>query len=128
VNLYAEHLIKAMGQGTTTLGTKAVTQFWNERGVVTGGMNMVDGSGLSRKNFITAKQLATILVEMKKSSHFYASLPEEMPGVFAKSGSMSFTRCLAGYKGDIAFAIMINYGDDSKEMEKKLDKLVTELH
>ncbi len=131
VNLYAEHLIKAMGRGTTTLGTKAAVQFCKETGVPTGGMNMVDGSGLSRKNFITAEQLAMILVEMKKSPHFphfLQSLPEEMPGVFAKSGSMSFTRCLAGYKGDIAFAILINYGDDSKEMEKKLDQLVTELH
>lgn len=127
VNLYAEHLIKAMGQGITTSGTKAVVQFWKEKGVATGGMNMVDGSGLSRKNFITAKQLVAILAQMKQSPHFFASLPEEMPGVYAKSGSMSFTRCLAGYKGDIAFAILINNGDDSKAMEKKLSQLVSDL-
>lgn len=129
-NLYAEHLLKSMGQGTTEAGTKAVLEFWEKQGIEIAGLNMADGSGLSRKNFITPKQLALMLVKMKHSPYFaefYASLPEEKPGVRAKTGSMSSCRGLAGYKGDIAFAIFINHGQDSKAMKERLDQIVAQL-
>ncbi|MGH2611535.1 MAG: D-alanyl-D-alanine carboxypeptidase/D-alanyl-D-alanine endopeptidase [Rhabdochlamydiaceae bacterium] len=130
INLYAEHLIKSMGSGTTANGTQAVIDFWKKQGIEIEGLNMVDGSGLSRKNFITAKQLVEILVKMKHSSYFsefYTSLPEEKPGVRAKTGSMSFIRCITGYKGDIAFAILINNGQNGQEMEQKVDQFLTQL-
>jgi serine-type D-Ala-D-Ala carboxypeptidase/endopeptidase (penicillin-binding protein 4) len=130
INLYAEHLLKSMGGGTTAAGIKAVTEFWKGQGITTEGMNMADGSGLSRKNFITAKHLASMLQKMKESpyfSEFYASLPEEYPGVRAKDGAMSFIRCLAGYKGDIVFAIMINQGQDSKAMKQKLEQILDQM-
>jgi D-alanyl-D-alanine carboxypeptidase/D-alanyl-D-alanine-endopeptidase (penicillin-binding protein 4) len=129
-NLYAEHLLKSMGKGTTEAGTRAVIEFWKQQGIETSGLNMADGSGLSRKNFITPKQLALMLVKMKQSPYFaefYESLPEKTPGVRAKTGSMSACRGLTGYKGDIAFAILINHGQDSKEMREKLDQIVAEL-
>jgi serine-type D-Ala-D-Ala carboxypeptidase/endopeptidase (penicillin-binding protein 4) len=129
-NLYAEHLLKSMGKGTTESGTKAVIQFWKDQGIDTAGLNMADGSGLSRKNFITPQQLALMLVKMKQSPYFaqfYASLPEEKPGIRAKSGFMSSCRGLTGYKGDIAFAILINHGQDSKEMKEKLGQILDQL-
>jgi D-alanyl-D-alanine carboxypeptidase/D-alanyl-D-alanine-endopeptidase (penicillin-binding protein 4) len=125
INLYAEHLLKAMGQGSTSGGLQSVQAFLDEQGI-----NMVDGSGLSRKNFITSKQFATLLVRMKKSPHFsvfFKSLPEEIPGVFAKSGYMSHIRSLVGYKGDIAFAILINHGSDSKSMKKMIEEIIFKL-
>jgi D-alanyl-D-alanine carboxypeptidase/D-alanyl-D-alanine-endopeptidase (penicillin-binding protein 4) len=130
INLYAEHLIKDMGQGQTKLGTQTVVDFWRKQGIDTQGLNMVDGSGLSRKNFITAKQLVAILAFMRHSPHFaqfYASLPEEKSGIRAKSGSISFVRCITGYKGDVVFAILINNGQDVQEMKQKLDQILTEL-
>jgi D-alanyl-D-alanine carboxypeptidase/D-alanyl-D-alanine-endopeptidase (penicillin-binding protein 4) len=130
INLYAEHLLKSMGLGTTAAGTQAVIEFWKKQGIESEGINMVDGSGLSRKNLLTAKQLAKMLVQMKKSpyfSEFYASLPEEKPGIRAKTGSMSFIRGIVGYKGDIAFAILINNGPTGQKMEQKLDQFMTEL-
>ena len=85
INLYAEHLLKKMGEvvyndGSTTSGTKAVTAFWNSQNINLEGFNMVDGSGLSRKNLITAKQLVEILLTMKKSnfsSIFLSPYPKE---------------------------------------------------
>ena len=127
-NLYAEHLLKAMGGGTTAQGTRAAVQYWKDQGVDLQGMQMVDGSGLSRKNFMTPKQLTTILMKMQKSPHFtsfFTSLPEKYPGVFAKDGGMSNTACLTGYKGDIAFTIFINNGSSSKEMKEKIAELLS---
>ncbi len=130
INLYAEHLLKAMGQGKTLEGTQAVLRFWKEQGIDIKGMNIVDGSGLSRKNFMTTQQLAEILVKMKKSPYFidfYASLPEHKNGERAKTGFMSFHRCLAGYKGDVAFAIFINYEQDAQNAKEKIDQIVSKL-
>ncbi len=77
VNLYAEHLLKKMGEvvlkeGSTSAGTKAVINYWNAQKVDLEGFNMVDGSGLSRKNLVTSKQLVSILLKMKKSEYFPA--------------------------------------------------------
>lgn len=130
VNLYAEHLLKAMGGGRAAAGAKAVTKFWEGQGVDISGLNMVDGSGLSRKNFITAKQLVTMLLKMKESPHyplFFDSLPEVKPGIWAKTGSMSSIRCLAGYKGDVVFAIMINNGQDLQQMQQKIDQFLSDI-
>jgi D-alanyl-D-alanine carboxypeptidase/D-alanyl-D-alanine-endopeptidase (penicillin-binding protein 4) len=127
INLYAEHLVKKMGEGATEAGTRAAIQFWKSQGVEIDGMNMVDGSGLSRKNFMTAKQLVAMLSKMKELPHFaefYASLPERSSGVRAKNGSMSHVRCLAGYKGDIVFAIFINNGLSGGQMEQMIDQLL----
>jgi D-alanyl-D-alanine carboxypeptidase/D-alanyl-D-alanine-endopeptidase (penicillin-binding protein 4) len=125
INLYAEHLIKHLGQGSTSSGVKAVTEFWKRQGIDMEGFNMVDGSGLSRKNFMTAKQLVSILAKMQASpyfSQFLTSLPENEPGIFAKTGTMSFVRCLTGYKGDYIFAILINNGMSSQAMQDKIDQ------
>lgn len=125
VNLYAEHLLKSVGQGSTVAGIKAVTEFWKGQGIDMEGFHMVDGSGLSRSNFVTAKQFVSILAKMQVSpyfSQFLTSLPEEGAGVFAKTGRMSFVRCLAGYKGDYIFAILINNGSDSQAMKDKIDQ------
>ncbi len=135
LNLYAEHLLKSIGEkmegeGSTSAGTRAVVKFWQGQGVDVHGLNMMDGSGLSRKNFITPKQLVSILVKMKQSPDFplfFDSLPEMNGGVRAKSGSMSFLRGCAGYKGEIAFAILINQGPDQKKMREKVNLFLYDL-
>lgn len=127
VNLYAEHLLKAVGQGTMSAGLKKVAQFWRDHGVDLRGMNMMDGSGVSRKNFITARQLVAVLMKMKDSTHFFASLPAVKPGVHAKGGSMSSIRCLTGYKGDHAFAILINHYQDLEQVKRKIDEFLDEI-
>ena len=134
INLYAEHLLKKMGEtvlgeGSTSAGIKAVTTFWQSQGIDLKGFNMADGSGLSRKNRITAKQLVAILLKMKGSPHFpffLKSLPEPLPHCKAKSGSMTLIKGYAGFIDEIAFAILVNQSSDV-EIKDEIKKILLEL-
>lgn len=129
INLFAEHLLKKMGEicfkeGSTETGKKAVFNFWKEKGMNTSGLFIADGSGLSRKNLITPRQLVYVLTSMKKSdyfSDFFASLPDLGRGIKAKSGTMSQIKAVTGYLDEIAFAILINQEIDNQRIRKKID-------
>lgn len=144
MNLYAEHLLKKMGEmdlheGSTEAGIKAVTDFWHSQKMDMSGFNMADGSGLSRKNLITAKQLVFILQMMKNSDFFpifFQSLPQEKESIRAKTGStpiraktgsMSLLKGFAGYKGDIAFAILVNQCPDKDEKDQIIQSYLQKL-
>jgi len=82
LNLYAELLVMALsardGAGSLEAGLGAVRTFLEEAGVSTGGLQMEDGSGLSRSNSVTAHTLAQTLAVMSGSPNFgdyYASFP-----------------------------------------------------
>lgn len=121
VNLYAEHLLKELGKvfmdaGTTAAGIEVVMQFLSGSGVITDGMFMEDGSGLSPLNAISSEEMANLLIHMRTRGkyfrEFYSSFPEAgqkgtiakyfQDPVFnsnlrAKSGSMTRVRSYAGY-------------------------------
>lgn len=130
INLYAEHLLKKMGEvvfheGSTVAGVKAVIQFWKKEGVNLEGFHMVDGSGLSRKNLITPKTLVEMLMKIKKApffSTFLNSLPTYEQEIRAKGGSMSFTKGYVGYAGDRIFAILINQCSKSQLINEKINQ------
>lgn len=119
VNLFAEHLLKHLawattGKGTTEEGIRVLTSFWEEKGIDTKGLFMADGSGLSRFNAITARQMVEVLQYMYadrvNGRFFFRSLPTVPNGTLwyfhpenfpnqalrAKSGSMTRVRCFAG--------------------------------
>ncbi|MEW6467341.1 MAG: D-alanyl-D-alanine carboxypeptidase/D-alanyl-D-alanine-endopeptidase [Bacteroidota bacterium] len=141
VNLYAEALLKTIGlkqagMGSDGAGTAALTQFWAGKGIDTQGMYLNDGSGLSRWNSITCKQLAMVMKVMSKEKTFgifYKSLPRQNASVAAKSGYIARVRSYAGYvtkkNGDLlAFAMIANnYDCTAKEMRIKLEKLMEAL-
>ena len=133
INLYAEHLLKKLGEaihneGSTDAGIKAITHFWRSQEVDLDGFYMSDGSGLSRKNLITTKQLVTMLLKIKDSPHFpmfLESLPQKK-NYRAKSGYMSHVRSMAGYTDHIAFAIIVNHALDS-QAKRAIENILSEL-
>lgn len=156
VNLYAEHLLNQIGvksykSGDPESGTTAITEFWRKKGIDVDGFYMNDGSGLSRFNVLTARQLVLILRYMKNSDNypaFYRSLPiagktgtiksigrktVAENNLRAKSGYMTRVRSYAGYvttqsKRKIAFAMIVNnYNCSPYEMKKKMEKVMVKL-
>lgn len=146
VNLFAEHILRAVGMkyygtGTTYNGAVAVESFWRKR-IDTRGMSVEDGSGLSRKNSLSAKNLVDVLVRMNGSSNaerFKETLAvagksgtlysvgrgtSAQGRVFGKSGSMTRVRSYTGYVNSksgkkLAFAVITNNFTCKNYMTKK---------
>jgi D-alanyl-D-alanine carboxypeptidase/D-alanyl-D-alanine-endopeptidase (penicillin-binding protein 4) len=129
-----------------------VERFWNGKGINTGGMYIYDGSGLSRYNTVTTKQVALLLKYMKANSRYSEYFIKSIPtagregtvkyickGTYAennmrvKSGLMKKVRAFSGYLTtrsgrEVAFSFIINnHNDSSKEVTKKMEKVLTAL-
>ncbi|MFH1197663.1 MAG: D-alanyl-D-alanine carboxypeptidase/D-alanyl-D-alanine-endopeptidase [bacterium] len=119
-NFFAEQIFKTIGlelfnQGTIENGVKACNQIFDLMGIFSDNLQIVDGSGLSRLNFITPKQIVNLLSYMYKSDGFetfYGSLPiagidgtladrmlktKAENNVRAKPGFLNGVRTLSGY-------------------------------
>ncbi len=119
INLFAEHLMclsghKKYGNGSTKSGIRAANSLWATKFDING-MQLNDGSGLSRTNAISAKHFVGLLKAMygsKNKEVFMNSLPvagksgtmrnickgQAADGrMMAKSGSMTRIRSYAGY-------------------------------
>lgn len=135
VNLYAEHLLKKMGEivyheGSTAAGTAATTHFWQSQGIDLEGFQMIDGSGLSRKNLITTKQLVEVLLKMKASPYFDTflnALPLKNDFLRVKSGTMSLIKGYVGYSDRIAFAILINQCPATQASRERIETFLQAL-
>jgi len=140
-NLFAECLLKRSGiewarrrgmsdpRGSWELGRDAVLATLQDAGIDTANLTVADGSGLSRENRCTPRQLAQVLAWMQTQPAarlFLESLSiagvdgslrkhlKEVPNrVFGKTGTMRAVRTLSGYVdpasgGGFAFAVMFN--------------------
>jgi D-alanyl-D-alanine carboxypeptidase/D-alanyl-D-alanine-endopeptidase (penicillin-binding protein 4) len=104
VNLYGEALIKTFayekqGFGSTDSGVAIVKKFWKEKKLDPDEINIVDGSGLSPLNRVTARAQVEILKYAKSRdwfSYFYNSLPA-FNGMIMKSGSIRGVKGFCGY-------------------------------
>jgi D-alanyl-D-alanine carboxypeptidase/D-alanyl-D-alanine-endopeptidase (penicillin-binding protein 4) len=87
---------------------------------------LVDGSGLSRKNRLSAQQLVDILGEFQKHR---ALLPKQNARIFAKSGTLKGISTYAGYinrqQAWWPFALMINQQIDYRFRERLAQQLLT---
>ena len=149
VNLFAEHMINLVGyektgNGSTKSGLKALENHWKNHFSITG-MQINDGSGLSRMNAISANHFVQLLYHMKQSKYaedFTASLPvagssgtlkyvcrgqAAQNRMVAKSGSMTRIKSYAGYISsssgkNYAFALIVNnYTCSSSALKSKME-------
>jgi D-alanyl-D-alanine carboxypeptidase/D-alanyl-D-alanine-endopeptidase (penicillin-binding protein 4) len=151
-NFFAEQLLKTIGLetrnfGSVEFGLVALSQFFKDIGINPEDMNMVDGSGLSRLNLVTPKQIVDLLNYIYQSYNFigfFNSLPiagvdgtlgDRMKNaalrgkIRAKTGYLESVRSLSGYAytGDnepISFSIMVNNFNVPVKLAENIQDLV----
>lgn len=152
-NFFAETLLKHMGlkimrYGSTDAGAKAVYNYFRDNGMDTDGLCIFDGSGISRYNSATARQMVWVLNFMLSSpdyavfrnslsvagvsgtlGHLLSGTPAE-GNLLAKSGTMSRVKSYAGYihavsGRELIFAVIANnFNCAGPEMTRKLERLM----
>jgi len=156
-NLYAEQVQKTLGfvfkqEGSTEAGIAVERAWFGSIGIDTTCQFIVDGSGLSRHNLITPRQVATILNAIQDTPnylHFFNSLPimgvdgtvksrlknsNAAGHVFAKTGYVDKVRALSGYVQaqngrEYIFSIIANhYATPTSAINDLQDKIVTLLY
>lgn len=123
-NMYAESLLRTYAllrghEGATEAGARLERDYWRSQLGDTDGVRIVDGSGLSRQNRVTAGFMADVLAEMSGDVNYVSFFPlagqegtlrkflADTPldsYVALKTGSMSGIQCYAGYKLDDNYA------------------------
>lgn len=155
-NIYAESIFKYLGykkfgKGTFANGAKVVSDYFREKKLDLGGVKIVDGSGLSQQNKVTADFVCRYLMAISKESFFndflrslakvgesgtaknlLSSLPAGMT-VSVKTGTMEGVKAYAGYidasNGDrLAFTIISNgHEASSSVVGEKLNKILQKI-
>jgi D-alanyl-D-alanine carboxypeptidase/D-alanyl-D-alanine-endopeptidase (penicillin-binding protein 4) len=146
-NQYAEHIYKVL----TVLDSVDISNYWEEKGLDSSALFMVDGSGVSPKNALSSGFLIDLLIYMNersgKSTVFRQSLPVAgKEGTVAsflkntplngkarlKSGSMSNVQSYSGYiesKGKrYAVALIVNnFTGKRADLRKEIEQLFVKL-
>ena len=155
-NIYAESIFKYLGYvkygtGSFENGARAVTDYFDERGLEHDGVRIVDGSGLSRLNRTTTDFLCRYLMALGRENFYdrflnslavvgqngtaknlLPSLPKDIK-VYLKTGTMDGVKSYAGYivtrRGEtLAFALVANdYSCTSKEAGDKLNRILLKI-
>ncbi len=152
-NFFAESLLKLMGaelcgEGSWEAGRQVVEEFLEQLAIESGTYELADGSGMSRKNRFSARQLTSLLRFMyfhPRGRDFLLTLPysgepglkwerrlAEQPyrgNVFAKTGSLLGVSTLSGYikarSGKIyAFSILCNRTRSNWRAQRAQDQIV----
>jgi len=145
-NFYAEQVFRSYGWGGSSRGAVRRTEtFLRTAGIDTRGLQISDGSGLSRKNLLTPRamgELLTYMMDHPDADAFLSSLPRGgernttlasrlyQTDVQAKTGSMEFVRALSGYVEEpdgsrVAFVVFANnYTGPSYQVTQTIDDIV----
>lgn len=137
VNLYGEALLKTIslekkGFTDTEKGIDLVRNYFSQLGIDKLSINIIDGSGLSPQNRITANALLRIL-QFARSRPWYNSFFHALPeynGMKMKSGSINGVKAYAGYHKatdgkEYAFSIIVNnFNGSGGEIARKIYKLL----
>ena len=155
-NLSAEILLKHAGAakndstGTTKQGLEIVKNFYESNGVKTDNIILVDASGASMNDYVTADFMTDALCAIKKSQNFATiensmtdpskgtfkgRLPELNGKIKVKTGTLTNTSAVVGYiktnsGKDLTFAIMLDNlpkNVNAKEFENKIIRAIAQL-
>ncbi|HEU0064312.1 MAG TPA: D-alanyl-D-alanine carboxypeptidase, partial [Flavisolibacter sp.] len=140
INLYGEALLKTIahektGQGSTENGIELLKNYWKDKGVSIGELNILDGSGLSPENRVTTHAEVTILKYASKQpwfQSFYYAFPE-YNHMKMKSGTISHVKGFAGYQTSkrgqqYIFSFLVNnYNGAESTLVKKMYTVLNEL-
>jgi serine-type D-Ala-D-Ala carboxypeptidase/endopeptidase (penicillin-binding protein 4) len=141
INLYGEALIKTIGLersgvGSTDTGVAVVRRYYKEKGIaIPAELKIIDGSGLSPSNRITAESLVKILLYAKKQdwfSYFMQSFPQ-YNGMALKSGTIKGAKSFAGYhtakdgREYVVAIIVNNYDATASSIVNKMYKVLDAL-
>jgi D-alanyl-D-alanine carboxypeptidase/D-alanyl-D-alanine-endopeptidase (penicillin-binding protein 4) len=153
INWRANRLMQKIGKEKYGIydyrhGTQAVLEYWKEKGLDIDGINMIDGSGRSRDNKLSAMQVANLLYSMTFSDIFpvfYNSLPlagisgtmhKWLTGtvgqgrIRAKTGSLAGVRSYAGYVNTLSgkqliFTFIVNdFSCSVPKFKKKMEEVM----
>jgi D-alanyl-D-alanine carboxypeptidase/D-alanyl-D-alanine-endopeptidase (penicillin-binding protein 4) len=154
-NLYAEQLLKTLGasirgQGSFAGGIEVISAAISKMGIPQERFVMVDGSGLSRRNLVSPKDVVALLDYMAGQENFHLfrdSLP--LAGVdgtlarrmadtsaenriWAKTGTLDRASALSGYAYSLdeellAFSVMVNHYTVPTSMVEDLQDSVCQL-
>lgn len=154
-NLVSETLFKIAGgkflntRGTTYAGIQAFKDYYKHIGLDTDEIVVVDASGVSRNNLLSADWMTKALYKTEKNAvNFNYKERFNIPNrgtmtnrlfdlrdyLWAKTGTLANTSGITGYiktksGNDLAFAILIQYTDKSTDEAKKLeDKILTTIY
>jgi len=157
-NLYADTFLRLLGCGdtaapcTTRAGIKAVQQVLQGWGIAPDRYVMVDGSGLSRYNYVTPTLMVTVLSKMQADERHRAFFTDALPlagvdgtissrmrdtraqgNARAKTGSISNARALSGFvtsaDGEpLVFSMIVNnFNVPQAEADRVIDRAVVRL-
>lgn len=144
-NLYAETFLRTTAllagkEGSTQAGASIEADYWKRKRLPMEGVNIVDGSGLSRSNRMTAQFMGAVLKYMAGNVDFASFFPlagqegtmrnfmKDTPldsYLALKTGSMNGIQCYAGYLLDDNYApthavvVMVNGFKGSRAAVKK---------
>ena len=119
-NLFAESMLRTYGKlegcdGSTEEAVLREMQLWQQKNLPLEGVEIIDGSGLSRANRVTANFMSELLKNMSENPHYASFFPlagqegtlkkflADSPldsYIAMKTGSMRGIQCYAGYKLD----------------------------
>jgi serine-type D-Ala-D-Ala carboxypeptidase/endopeptidase (penicillin-binding protein 4) len=151
-NFFAEQLLKTIGLEINNYGSyenavEGCKLIFEDIGINPESMVIVDGSGLSRLNLVTPKQITALLSYMYNSSFyvpFYNSLPiagvdgtlahrlkntQAEGRIRAKTGYLGFARSLSGYaitadNEPLVFSMIVNNFNVPVKLAENLQDLV----
>lgn len=144
-NLFAESMLRTYGKleggdGSTKDAASREYKMWQKKKMPLDGVILIDGSGLSRSNRVTADFMGAVLSEMSGDPNYASFFPlagqegtlkrflAETPldsYIAMKTGSMKGIQCYAGYKLDEDYApthvvvIIMNDITGSRDKAKK---------